>query len=49
MTEVVGESLQLVSREVAVVPEDVVVTRSAGPLDTLVRHQVEVTLKIEDV
>ena len=44
MTEVVGESLQLVSREVAVVPEDVVVARPAGPLDPLVRHQIEVAL-----
>ena len=44
MTEVVGESLQLVSREVAVVPEDVVVARPARPLDPLVRHQIEVAL-----
>ena len=44
MTEVVGESLQLVCREVAVVPEDVVVARPAGPLDPLVRHQIEVAL-----
>ena len=46
MTEVVGESLQLVSREVAVVPEDVVVARPARPLDPLVRHQIEVALNM---
>ena len=44
MTEVVGQGLQLVSGQVAVVPEDLVVTRPGGALDTLVRHQVEISL-----
>ena len=44
VTEVVGQSLQLVSVEVRVVPEDLVVTGPGGALDALVRHQVEITL-----
>ena len=36
VTEVVGQDLQLVSREVTVVPQDVVVAGAGGALDTLV-------------
>ena len=44
VAEVVGEDLQLIGREVAVVPEYLVVARSTRPLDPLVAEQVEVTL-----
>ena len=45
MTQVVGEHLQLISSEGAVVPQDLVVAGSAGALDTLVTEQVEVSLR----
>ena len=44
MTEIVSQHLQLVSSELVVVPEHLVVARPAGPLDTLVRQKVEVPL-----
>ena len=44
MAEVVGQGLQLVGGQVAVVPEDLVVAGPGGALDGLVRDQVEVTL-----
>ena len=44
VTQVVGEDLQLVSGELAVVPQHLVVTGSAGALDPLVTQQVEVSL-----
>ena len=44
MAEVVGQGLQLVGGQVAVVPEDLVVAGPGGALDALVRDQVEVTL-----
>ena len=44
MAQVVGEGLQIIRVEVAVVPEDVVVAGPGGALDALVRDQVEVTL-----
>ena len=44
MAEIVGEGLQLVSGEVAVVPQHLVVTGPGGALDPLVRDQVEITL-----
>ena len=44
MAQVVGEGLQIIRVEVAVVPEDVVVAGPGGPLDPLVGHQVEVAL-----
>ena len=31
---------------IPVVPQDLIVTRSAGPLDPLVRHQIEVALNM---
>ena len=45
VTEVVGQHLQLVSRELTVVPEDLVVAGPAGPLDPLVTQEVEVSLQ----
>ena len=42
MAEEVGQGFKLVGREIVVVP--LVVAVPAGPLDTLVTHQVEVTL-----
>ena len=45
MTQVVGEHLQLISSEGAVVPQDLVVAGSAGALDTLVTEQVEVSFR----
>ena len=45
MTQVVGEHLQLISSEGAVVPQDLVVAGSAGALDALVTEQVEVSLR----
>ena len=44
MAEIVGEGLQLVSGQVAVVPQHLVVTGPGGALDALVRDQVEVPL-----
>ena len=44
MAQVVGEGLQIIRVEVAVVPEDVVVAGPGGALDPLVGHQVEVAL-----
>ena len=44
MAEIVGQGLQLVGGQVAVVPEDLVVAGPGGALDALVRDQVEVTL-----
>ena len=42
MAKIVGKSLQFISSEVGVIPEDVVVTGSRGALDALVRDKVEV-------
>ena len=44
VAQVVGEGLQIIRVEVAVVPEDVVVAGPGGALDPLVGHQVEVAL-----
>ena len=44
MTEVVSKHLQLVSSELVVVPEHLVVARPAGPLNPLMGQQVEVPL-----
>ena len=44
MAEVVGQGLQLVSGQVAVVPEDLVVAGPGGAPDALVRDQVEIPL-----
>jgi len=44
VTQLVGELLQLVSVEMVVVPQHVVVTRAGGSLDTLVRAKVKVEL-----
>ena len=44
VTKVVGQHLELVCREGTVVPQHLVVTRSAGALDTLVTQQVKVSL-----
>ena len=44
VTQVVGEDLQLVSGELTVVPQHLVVTGSAGALDPLVTQQIEVSL-----
>jgi len=44
VTQVVGENLQLVSGELTVVPQHLVVAGSAGALDALVTQQVEVAL-----
>ena len=44
VTQEVGENLQLVSGELTVVPQHLVVTGSAGALDPLVTQQVEVSL-----
>ena len=43
MTEVVCKQLQVIRMEVVVVPENVIVTRSRGSLDSFVRHEVEVS------
>ena len=44
MAQTVGQGLQLVGGQVAVVPEDLVVAGPGGALDALVRDQVEVPL-----
>ena len=45
MAELVSHLLQVVRREVVVIPEDVVVTRPACALNALVRTKVEVELR----
>ena len=45
VAQLVGQLLQLVSIEVVVIPEDVVVTRPACALNALVRTKVEVELR----
>ena len=45
MTEVVCKQLQVIRVEVVVVPENVIVTRSRGSLDSFVRHEVEVSFR----
>ena len=42
VAQLVGETLQLISREVAVIPQDMVVAGATGSLDGNVRIQVEV-------
>ena len=44
VTEIVGQLLQIISGQVVVVPENLVVTRPAGALDSLVTEQVEISL-----
>ena len=44
VAEIIGQHLQVVSSEIVVVPQHLVVARPAGALDTLVTKQVEVTL-----
>ena len=44
MTKIVGQHLELVCGEGAVVPQHLVVTWSAGALNTLVAQQVEISL-----
>ena len=43
VTEVVGQNLELISWEVTIVPQDLVMARPASSLDPLVTQQVEVT------
>ena len=45
MAEIVGQCLEVICVEVGIIPEDVVVAGSGGSLDSLVGHQVEVTLR----
>ena len=45
VAQVIGELLHLVGRESVVVPEDVVVRRSARPLDPLMGHHKEIVLR----
>ena len=44
VAQLVGQLLKLVSVEVVVIPEDVIVAGPGGALDSLVGHQVEVSL-----
>ena len=44
MTKIVWQHLELVCGEGAIVPQHLVVTRSAGALDALVAQQVEISL-----
>ena len=45
VAQIVSEGLEVISVEVRVVPEDVVVAGPGGALDSLVGHQVEVSLR----
>merc|ERR1719206_559681 len=44
VTQVIRQYFQLISREVTIIPQDLVVTRPACSLNTLVTKQVEITL-----
>ena len=43
MAEVVGQHLQVVSGKVIIIPQDLIVARSACALDPLVAHKVKVS------
>ncbi len=50
IAQVVRQDLELVGSEAAVVPQKMVVGRTAGPLDPVVRHQEEVVFsRMDDV
>ena len=43
MAEIIGEHLEVISGKIVVIPEDLIVTRSAGSLNTLVAHKIEIS------